>query len=118
MDIIMIKYGVENVIPVAFINEDGVSLDSGLSLAAGDIKISKDNGDYKNVNALPTIATGTGAKTWWLTLSAKESTCKYASVQMVDQNGPDWLETAFGIQTIGHHNSALGNKLTISTAMM
>jgi hypothetical protein len=52
--------------------------------ATGDVKISKDGGNYANATNLPSICGGTGAASWILTLTAAELQCQAMNIQIVD----------------------------------
>lgn len=75
------------------------SLRANPTLAAGDVKISKDGGAYANLNTLPAVtpAAGTGVK---VTLSSTEMDADNVHVTFIDQTAPkEWADFAFGIPT-------------------
>jgi hypothetical protein len=70
------------------------------TLAAGDVKISKDNGAFANLNTLPSVspASGRGVS---VILSATEMTADKVLVVFSDQTSPpEWSDLAISIPTI------------------
>lgn len=69
------------------------------TIAAGDFKVSKDDGALADLATLPTVAP---AGSIWvkITLSATEMDADNVKVQCIDQTAtPEWGQTAFCIQT-------------------
>lgn len=67
------------------------------TLAAGDVKISKDGGAFANLNTLPAVdpASGRGVK---VTVSAAEMTCDNVQILFVDAAGAEWYDLQVAIQ--------------------
>lgn len=69
------------------------------TLAAGDVKVSKDGGAYANINTLPTV-TPTGGTDVEVTLSATEMTADRVTVTFIDQSSPkEWADFKICILT-------------------
>lgn len=69
------------------------------TLAAGDVKVSKDFGAYANITTLPTVAPA-GGSTLQISLSAAEMTADVVLVKFQDQAGAEWNDVLFVINTI------------------
>lgn len=70
------------------------------TLAAGDVKISKDNGAFVNVTTLPTVAPA-AERVVKIDLSAAEMDADRVTVQFIDQTVPsEWQDTMIHLQTI------------------
>lgn len=70
------------------------------TLAAGDVKVSKDFGAYANITTLPTVAPP-GGSTLQISLSAAEMNADVVAVKFQDQAGAEWNDVVFVINTIG-----------------
>ena len=68
------------------------------TLAAGDVKVSKDGGAFANLGTLPAV-TPAGGRAVKVTLSAAEMTADNVVVQFVDAAGAEWCDLAISIQT-------------------
>lgn len=93
------KRGVEYITYVSLVSQaDAKLLQSNPTLAAGDVKISKDGGAFANLNTLPTVtpASGKGVK---VTLSATEMTADNVLVIFSDAAGAEWCDLSLNIQT-------------------
>lgn len=67
--------------------------------AAGDVKLSKDNGNVADVGTLPSIQGGTGAAVWEFVLSASEMEVRRSTIQVVDAATKVIEDQAFYIET-------------------
>lgn len=74
---------------------------SNPTLAAGDVKISKDGGSSNNLATLPDVLPAAGTDVHVM-LSASELTCRVASVTFIDVAGGEWDDLSFQIFTFGH----------------
>lgn len=69
------------------------------TLAAGDVKISKDGGAWANLTNLPTVSPA-GGEQIVVVLTATEMTADKVSVKFIDQTAPkEWTDAAYGILT-------------------
>src|SRR6188768_4202334 len=69
------------------------------TLAAGDVKVSKDGGALANLNTLPSVAPAASALVTML-LSATEMTADMVTVIFVDQTSPkEWSDLVISIPT-------------------
>jgi hypothetical protein len=82
--------------------------------AAGDVKVSKDEGSMTNIGTLPSIVGGAGGALWVFTLSATEMEAKHIDIQVVDAAVED---QAIHIETIMTVEGAAETG-TLSTAVM
>ena len=72
---------------------------SAPTLAAGDVKVSKDGGALANLNTLPSVAPAASVLVTML-LSATEMTADMVSVVFVDQTSPkEWADFVLSIPT-------------------
>lgn len=69
------------------------------TLAAGDVKVSKDDGAFANLNTLPSVAPAAGVSVSAI-LSATEMTADKVTVVFKDQTvPPEWCDYAVTILT-------------------
>lgn len=69
------------------------------TLAAGDVKISKDGGAFANLASLPTVSPASGVGVV-VTLSATEMTADYVLITFIDQTATkEWADDAISIVT-------------------
>lgn len=72
---------------------------SNPTLAAGDVKITKDGGATNNLNTLPSVSPASSVFVTVL-LSATEMTADMVSVSFIDQTSPpEWSDLVFSIPT-------------------
>jgi hypothetical protein len=72
---------------------------SNPTLAAGDVKVSKDGGALANLNTLPSVAPASSVLVTLL-LSATEMTADMVSVVFIDQTNPkEWADLVISIPT-------------------
>jgi hypothetical protein len=72
---------------------------SNPTLAAGDVKISKDGGALANLTTLPTVAPASSVLVT-VSLSATEMNADVVSVVFIDQTSPkEWADFGFSIPT-------------------
>ncbi len=72
---------------------------SNPTLAAGDVKISKDGGALANLNTLPSVAPASSVLVTLL-LSSTEMNADMVSVVFVDQTAPkEWADLVISIPT-------------------
>jgi len=75
------------------------SLKASPTLAAGDVKVTKDGGATANLNTLPTVSPSGGVFVTLL-LSATEMTADMVSVSFIDQTSPkEWADLVISIPT-------------------
>jgi hypothetical protein len=75
------------------------------TLAAGDVKISKDGGALANIAALP-VVTPAGSRLVRVSLSAAELQAQRIAVLFVDQAGAEWEDKIIVIETYRHASAA------------
>lgn len=69
------------------------------TLAAGDVKISKDFGAFANLTTLPSVAPAAGVQVN-LSLSATEMNADVVTVVFIDQTSPkEWADFSISIPT-------------------
>lgn len=69
------------------------------TIAAGDFKVSKDDGAFANLNTLPSVAPASGVAVK-LILSATEMTADKVYVTWIDQTSPkEWADGSICILT-------------------
>ena len=68
------------------------------TLAAGDVKVSKDGGAFANLTTLPSANPASGAAIM-VDLSATEMTADNVVVQFTDAAGAEWCDQLVNIQT-------------------
>ena len=68
------------------------------TLAAGDVKVSKDGGSYANISSLPTAIDS--GKTLTVSLTADEMNADRVSVQFSDAAGDEWDDLTVHITTV------------------
>ena len=101
MSIDLHVYGSTDPIYFKLVDSSGVGVND--TLAAGDIKISKDGGTPANVSSLPTAIDGTnmpGVYTW--TPTAAEAQCKVMIINCKDVAGAAWVENCIIVSTGGN----------------
>lgn len=81
------------------------------TLAAGDVKISKDGGAFANLTNLPTVNPA-GGKRVEVSLTAAEMTADNVSILFSDVAGAEWCDTIVGLQTVANQIDDLGALLT------
>lgn len=88
MELVASKWGVSKTFDLPLITYGATDFVAGVTLATGDVKISKDNGAFVNIATLPTI---NGA---WIevTLSATEMEADRIKVQIIDQTATKVFE--------------------------
>lgn len=70
------------------------------TLAAGDVKVSKDGGSLSNLGTLPTVAPASG-KLVKVTLSASEMDADNVAVVFSDAAGDEWCDLTIDVQPTG-----------------
>jgi len=92
MELIACEYGVSKTFDLPLIEYGATDYKIEVTLAVGDVKISKDNGTFTNITTLPTI---NGA--WMeITLSATEMQASRIKVQIIDQTATKVFEDTGG----------------------
>lgn len=76
--------------------------------ATGDVKISKDGGNFANVATLPVAIGGTGSVGWEFSFSATEMQAAEIMVQVIDSATKAVQDQAVNIQTYGAPGSGAG----------
>lgn len=77
---------------------DSTILQVNPTLAAGDVKVSKDGGALANLTTLPAV-TPAGSKLVKVTLSATEMTADNVTVVFSDAAGAEWMDLTINIPT-------------------
>ena len=88
MEIISGEWGKAKTFPLPFITYGATDFLSGVTLAEGDVQISKDGGDFENIETLPTIL----GKWMLVTLSADEMKAGSIAFQAIDQTATKVFE--------------------------
>lgn len=71
------------------------------TLAAGDVKVTKDGGATANISTLPTVSPASGVFVTLL-LSSTEMNADMVSVSFIDQTSPkEWADLVISIPTTG-----------------
>lgn len=73
-------------------------LQANPTLAAGDVKVSIDEGAFANITTLPTIAPSSGRNVK-VALTAAEMNGNRIVVQFVDASGAEWCDLVYSIET-------------------
>lgn len=76
------------------------------TLAAGDVKISIDDGAYANLTNLP-VVTPTGSKTVKITLTQAETNGDTLVIMFSDQAGAEWCDQVLTVQTVANNFDSL-----------
>ncbi len=96
------KYGVATTIDgITLITTAAQSFRANPTLAAGDVKISKDGGAFVNLASLPTV-TPAGDSSVQVALSATETQAARIAVKFVDVAGAEWEASIIIIETFGN----------------
>jgi len=77
---------------------DGTLFQDDPTLAAGDVKVSKDGGAFANIETLP-VAIATNKKDLTVVLSAAEMNADKIVVQFSDAAGAEWCDQKMTIHT-------------------
>ena len=94
---------------VPLITRGSVNFKANPTLAAGDVKISKDGGTYANLTTLPAV-TPASSRSVKVSLSATEMTASQVTVLFVDQTSPkEWEDQEIKIETYSHGVPILGD---------
>lgn len=97
---------------ISLVTRGALDLKSNPTLAAGDVKISKDGGAFTNLTTLPTVAPS-GDTSVQIALSAAELSCKRAVIRFRDQTAPkEWEDQIIAIETYSGDRDGLGNLLS------
>ena len=97
------KYGVAATLQgVPLITRAAIDLKANPTLAAGDVKVSKDGGSWNNLTTLPSASPASGSALK-VDTSAAEMQAKVIVIQLVDQTSPkEWEDQVIIIETFGH----------------
>lgn len=103
MDIYINKYNTGATVDgITLITRGALDFMSNPTLAAGDVKISKDGGAFNNITSLPTVAPAADTSVQ-VVLSATEMSAKEIVVRFIDQTGPkEWEDYVFKVRTYGN----------------
>ncbi len=95
MELVACEWGQSKIFMLPFIEYGATDYKAGVTLEAGDVKVSKDGGAFANIATLPTIL---GA--WMIViLSAAEMQARYIAFQAIDQSGTKIFEDQGAILT-------------------
>ena len=109
MEMVDCKFGASKVFLLPLIEYGATDFKTGVTLATGDVKISKDGGAFANIATLPTIV---GA--WMIvTLSNTEMEAGYIAVQVIDQTATKIFEDTGAILTTDILNKIWDERLFI-----
>lgn len=117
MSVILKKYGVATtlVIPVIKAGATDFSVTGDWTPAAGDVKISKDDGNVANIATLPVAVGGTGSALWKFSFSASEMTASRIVVQVIDSATKAVEDQAIMIDTYGNALAEHSFDLNVAT---
>lgn len=102
---VLLKYGIAGQLEgVALTTAGSQALKANPTLAAGDVKVSKDGGALTNIATLP-AATPAASALLRFSFSATELSCKELAVLCIDAAGAEWEDLAFVVETFGHPNA-------------
>ena len=103
MDIYTNKYNVGATVEGVTLTTFGAAdFKSAPTLAAGDVKISKDGGTFTNIASLPAVTPAADTSVQ-VVLSATEMSAKEIVVRFIDQTGPkEWNDFVFKLRTYGN----------------
>lgn len=87
------------------------------TLAAGDVKVSKDNGAFANLTTLPAVAPAAGVQVQ-VDLSATEMTADNVFVQFIDAAGAEWCDLTINIPTAARQVDDLAFPATSGRSMV
>jgi hypothetical protein len=111
---ILIPWGVAATLDgVKLIETGGVNFKINPTLAAGDVKLSKDGGAEANLGTLPTVSPAGGTSVR-VVLSAAETECARAVITFVDAAGAEWENQSILIHT-PLQEGGLAGKITSGT---
>lgn len=91
---------------------DGDVFQTSVTLAAGDVTVSKDGGAFSNITTLPTEISTTGVLT--VSLSADEMNADRVTVRFHDQAGDEWKDRLVIIETETVQLSSLALEATLT----
>jgi hypothetical protein len=97
------EYGVafNFAVPVVVAGSDDLAVSADWTPQAGDVKVSKNQGNVANITTLPVLVGGTGSVLWDFALSATEMQAAEIAIQVVDSATKAIKDTVFRIQTYG-----------------
>lgn len=87
------------------------------TLAAGDVKVSKDGGAFANLTTLPSANPASGAAIM-VDLSATEMTADNVVVQFTDAAGAEWCDQLINIQTTARQLDDLAYPATTGRSLL
>ena len=104
---ILRKYNVAATIDgVPLVKRGSIDFKANPTLAAGDVKISKDGGAFANLTTLPAVTPASGEFVE-IALSATEMQAARIAIKFIDQTAPkEWEDQAVLIETYGHASAA------------
>jgi hypothetical protein len=111
------KYGVATVtathitIPIVKAGANDFAVAADWTPAAGDVKVTKDNGTPANIGTLPAYTANLG---WVFTFSASELSCKQLTVLIVDSATKAIEDQFFSIETFGHASAMFKQDISAS----
>lgn len=109
------KYGVADSIYTVLRTAGSTVIKANPTLAAGDVKISKDGGAFANLATLPDAYPAAGSQVR-IQLAVAELQCKYATIIFHDQTATaEWDDNAVEIQTYGNASASLVFDLSQAT---
>lgn len=93
---------------------DGKVLQANPTLAAGDVKIAKDDGAPVNLATLP-VVDADFTKRVKVSLSATEMDADQVTLLFVDAAGAEWCDLMVNIQTVAKQNDDLASQASVDT---
>lgn len=114
------KYGVQTIFPF-FIQKRGfpdLAATADWTPATGDVKISKDSGNFANVTNLPTAVGGSGSVGWTITLTATEMQAARLVIQIVDSATKAVEDDGFTVETFGNASGAYAFDLSVASQVV
>ena len=117
MGAILRKYGVATtvIIPVIKAGSVDFSVTGDWTPVAGDVKISKDDGNVANIATLPVAVGGAGSALWKFSFSAGEMTASRVVIQVVDAATKAVEDQAIVLETYGNASAQHAFDLNLAT---
>jgi hypothetical protein len=103
---------------VALVDQSNTKLlKANPTLAAGDVRVSKDGGAFANITTLPSASPASG-RALMVDLSATEMTADNVVVQFVDAAGAEWCDLFVNLQTTARQIDDLAYPTTTGRSLL
>jgi predicted pyridoxine 5'-phosphate oxidase superfamily flavin-nucleotide-binding protein len=108
------KRATELIFYMGLVSQSTGQFQANPTLAAGDVKVSKDGGALANLSTLPAV-TPAGSKMVKVTLSGAEMTADNVTVVFSDAAGAEWDDCIVNIQTAARQIDDLATSAALAT---